>query len=323
MLVKEQLIKNIVENVAFYSESVSMENAIGFFDSNRSAQDFLSGLFRLVFDYKNLVELDKLNDTVTYPAIDLGDLSAKVAFQITTRKDSKKVQDTIDKFVANELYHVYNRLIFYVFGTKQAKYSNFDTKSKLDFNVERDIWDNSDLIKAINKLEISKLRRVQEYLEENLGELKLPEILFPRDIKKCIEILRNKFGNEGILRDTLGQRADGEFIKNVKNPLNKVSWDFFNAKIRGHVIYNENIIEFLSDPINEDVKIQYLEISQSIQDFYKDPSNNFSSFESVFVAIFDKINTYNEETSGISTKLKIILHNMYFNCDIGDNYDDD
>lgn len=60
-------------------------------------------------------------------------------------------------------------------------------------------------------------------------------------------------------------------------------------------------------------------VSQNIQEFYKDPTNRYSSFENVFRDVFGKLNTYEDEGIGLDMKLKILLHNMYFNCDIGHN----
>jgi len=113
-------------------------------------------------------------------------------------------------------------------------------------------------------------------------------------------------------------RSGSDFIEK-KNEVNDLSWNFFKEKIRGHVKYNKEIFEFLSDPINRVLQKDYLDTSQAIQNFYKDPSNGFDSFEEVFGEVFRKLNTYDDEVPGLNTKLKILLHNMYFNCDIGDN----
>lgn len=317
---KEKTIKAIADNLAFYSKGISLKNNIGFFDGNRSAQDIFAEFFKLAFGYENLKELDKLNDVVNYPAIDLGDETAKIAFQITTKKDSGKVEDTIKKFIKYKLYEKYDRLIIFIIGEKQSSYINFNTQSKFIFDKEKDIWDDNFLIKEIDKLDIAKLEEIQKFLEENLVEFKFPENLFPSDIKNCIKILKRDFGNSTTLKTKLNiYRGDDNFIKDVKNPANNLSWGFFKEKIRGHLQYNQEILEFLSNPINKEIQKDYLEVSQEIQDFYKDTKNDFTSFENVFSAIFRKLNTYDDNISGINMKLKILLHNMYFNCDIGDN----
>ena len=317
---KQTILKVIADNLAFYSKGITIENSMGFFDSNRSAQDFFTGFLKLVFWYDNLQELDKLNDTVIYPAIDLGDEIAKIAFQITTKKDSGKIKDTIAKFIKYELYKQYDRLVILIIWEKQGSYSNFDTKGNFIFNKESDIWDDNTLIKYINKItDIQKLEEIQKYLEENLVEFKFPENLFPIDIKKCIEILKRDFWSSEVLSSSLNiKREDDNFIKDIKNPANNLSWEFFKEKIRGHLQYNQDIVDFLQNPINRELQEDYLKITQAIQDYYKNSENKFSSFEEVFRKVFDKCNIlYDDDLNKI--KIMILLHNMYFNCDIGHN----
>lgn len=320
---KENLIKAISDNLAFSSKSTALRNVIGLFDSNRIAQDFFAKLFSLVFGYENLEELDKLNSVTNYPAIDLGDEKAKIAFQITTDSSSSKIKDTIDKFINHQLYKTYERLIIFIIGEKKFYTTSFDTQFKFVFDKEKDIWDDNFLINEIDKLDIREVELVQTFLEENLIEFKFPERLFSSDIKKCILILKRDFGNSTSITDFFGKnikRDHEDFIKK-KNEINTVSWGFFKEKIKGHLQYNKDIIDFISNPINKNLQKDYLEVSQTIQKFYKKESNNFESFEEVFRVVFDKVNIlYDDNLNKI--KIMILLHNMYFNCDIGDNPND-
>lgn len=86
-------------------------------------------------------------------------------------------------------------------------------------------------------------------------------------------------------------------------------------------MYNSLIVDFLNDEINKEARNDYLEVAKAIQDFYKNTIPKFSSFEDVFREIFQKINCYEDNIAGIDIKLKILLHTMYFNCDIGTNPD--
>ena len=314
---KELIIKAITDNLAFSSKSTTLKNVIGLFDSNRIAQEFFSNLFNLIFGYSELEDLDKLNDVVNHPAIDLGDKKARVAFQITTQSDSGKIKDTISKFIKHDLYKDYDRLVVFIIGEKQGYTTTFDTQGKFNFNRENDIWDDNYLVKEIDKLEIDKLERINEFLNENLVEIKLPERLFENDIKRCIEILMRDFGTSIKIINTI--RRNGEEFAERKNELNNVSWDFFKDKIRGHLQYNQTIEDFLRNPINQKIQEDYFKVTTTIQDFYNEEQNSFSTFEEVFREVFNKINTYDDDISGINTKIKIILHNMYFNCDIGNN----
>lgn len=317
---RESLIKEITSNLAFSSKSTELKNIIGLFDSNRIAQDFFAKLFSLIFGYGNLNELDKLNDIVNYPAIDLGDENAKIAFQITTQTDGKKIKDTINKFIKNNLYIKYDRLIVFIIGKKPNYTTTFDTKNRFSFDQEKDIWDDNFLIKEIDKLDTKKLEEIRNFLKESLQDYSSPAILTDECIKRCIQILKRDFGSTDTLKTTLNTQRDGDnFIEDIKNPANNLSWEFFKGNIRGHIQYNEDILSFLRDPINEGLQKEYLAVSQNIQEFYKDPTNRYSSFENVFRDVFGKLNTYEDEGIGLDMKLKILLHNMYFNCDIGDN----
>jgi len=319
---KEYLIKEISNNLAFSSKSTALENVLGLFDSNRTAQNFFSKLFSLIFGYDNLRELDKLNDIVNYPAIDLGDENARISFQITTQKDSQKIKDTIKKFIEHKLYNKYDRLVVFVIGEKQSSYTTtFDTQNLFSFDLEKDIWDDNFLIKEIDKLDdINRLERISSFLIEFLQEFKFPDNLYQADIKSLIQILKRDFGGTDILKTTLNiQRGDDNFIQDIKNPANNLSWEFFKNKIRGHIKYNKNIISFLTDPINKDLQKEYLEVAQKIQEFYKNPDNNYGSFENVFIEVFNKVNLLYSDDIANKTKILILLHNMYFNCDIGDN----
>lgn len=193
-------------------------------------------------------------------------------------------------------------------------------KIVFSFDQEKDIWDDNFLIKEIDKLDTKKLEEIRNFLKESLQDYSSPAILTDECIKRCIQILKRDFGSTDTLKTTLNTQRDGDnFIEDIKNPANNLSWEFFKGNIRGHIQYNEDILSFLRDPINEGLQKEYLAVSQNIQEFYKDPTNRYSSFENVFRDVFGKLNTYEDEGIGLDMKLKILLHNMYFNCDIGDN----
>lgn len=314
---KLQLIKSITDNLAFSSKSTSLENVIGLFDSNRIAQDFFAWLFSLIFWYTELKDLDKLNDITNYPAIDLWDENAKIAFQITTRKDSEKIKDTIKKFIFHKLYNKYDRLIIFVIWNKQETYTTiFNTDWKFQFNKDSDIWDDTTLANEISKLDVDQLEKIEYFLRNELLEFKFPENLFPQDIKKCIEILKRDFWSvQSILKII---KRDDDFIEN-KNKINNISFEFFKEKIRWHVAcHNKNIFDFLSDPRNEQIQQDYLNIAEAIQLFYNDPLNNFNSFEEIFRRVYDVSNILYDDNLN-KLKILILLHNMYFNCDIGNS----
>jgi hypothetical protein len=300
-----------------------MENALGLFDSNRGAQDFFRQLLELVCGYGELKDLDKLNDKTNYYAIDLGDKTAKVAFQITTDSSSTKIKDTIEKFNTYKLYDEYDRLIIFIIGKKRGYTTTFPTGSKLVFNSDKDIWDDEDFIKLIDVIDdVSRIQAIYKCLDDNLLEYKFPDHLTFEDIKACIAYMLEGVADmlsevlEATRREPI--RGSDDFITR-KNELNGVTFEFFKSNIQGHLSYGPLIQQFLSDPINVDSLDAYNSVTQTIQKFYTDNKADFESFEDVFSAIFSKLKP--DYSNPRVDKVIILLHNMYFNCDIGDNPD--
>lgn len=320
---KQQIMQSIADNLSFNSGTIAMENALGLFDSNRGAQDFFRQLLGLVCGMGDLKDLDKLNDKTNYYAIDLGDKTAKVAFQITTDNSSTKIKDTIKKFNTYKLYNDYNRLIIFIIGKKKAYKNTFPTGSKLKFDASKDIWDDADFIKQIDAIDdIALIQKIHKCLEDNLLEYKYPDHLTFEDIKTCIDYMQEGIGDilSNVLDDTRQTpvRGSDDFITR-KNELNGVTFEFFKSNIRGHLSYGPLIQQFLSDPINSDSLRSYNTVTQTIQRFYTDNKGQFDSFEDVFAAIFSKLKP--DYSKPRIDKVRILLHNMYFNCDIGDNPD--
>ncbi len=317
MYKRTKIIKEIISNLAFLSKSTSLENVIGWFDSNRDSQTFFKGLFNRIFGF-DLKELDIEYNVINYPAIDLGDTNKKIAIQITTDSSSTKIKATINMFQTNEKCANFERLVIFIIGDKENYTTTFDTNGRFKFLPKNDIWDDKYLVREINKIQnLGQLEDILEFLKKELLEVKFPEILIQEDIKDCINILERDFGSTKSIRTSIEPRNGDDFIIR-KNSINSVSWDFFKNRIRGHIKYNKEINDFLSDPINKDSQYRYFGVTQAIQSYYQEQKQPYS-FENIFREVFSKISSYDDDVPGLTIKLKIILHNMYFNCDIGNN----
>lgn len=324
---KPKLIAAITDNLAFMSESTLLQGTLGLYDEARAAQEFFKGIFNLAFDYK-LEELDTLHGVTNFPAIDLGDPGGKLSIQITIDNSSTKIKDAVTVFAASkkELYKTYDRLIIFIIGKKKTYKAKFDTQGKFTFDPGKDIWDSEHLIKEINKIDdIAKLEAIDRFLQDQLSTYAAPDHLFPQDISECIVALKKAVPDllaekaDDVLLRAIPQRDDDFLIR--KNKFNNISWDFFIKHVRGHLPYGDIIQDFLKDPINISQQRDYFAICDAIQKFYSDHKDSYATFEDVFKEIFCQIpRNYDSDISGV--KVKIVLHNMYFNCDIGDNPDD-
>ena len=142
-------------------------------DINRVAQTILIPLLVEVYGYTELKNLDS-PEYPNYPAIDLGDETARVSFQVTSTSDSDKVKYTLEKFVDNQFYEDYDRLIIYILKKKQKSYSGSGyeeiIQDKFTFDKDKDIWDYRDILREVAKFQIDKVRRIESILEAHFGE---------------------------------------------------------------------------------------------------------------------------------------------------------
>lgn len=143
-------------------------------DINKVAETILIPLLAEIYGYTNLKNLNYTEDS-NYPGIDLGDETARVAFQITSTSDSDKVKHTLIQFVENKFYEKYDKLIIYILKKKQKSYSDSGyekiIQGNFTFDKDKDIWDYRDILKEVaNFQNVDKARQVERILEDNFGE---------------------------------------------------------------------------------------------------------------------------------------------------------
>ena len=165
-------------------------------DINRKSEDALIPLLSEIYEHTELKNLN-VSEGSNFPGIDLGDKKARIAYQITSRADSKKVKDTLKKFVERKLYEKYDRLVIYILKKKQKTYQGrgFDEiiQDKFTFDKGRDILDYRDLLKEISGFSLDKLRVIESILEEHFGD---PEYTRPLDPLDWLEKVNNLWGEE-------------------------------------------------------------------------------------------------------------------------------
>jgi hypothetical protein len=77
-------------------------NEFGLFDINKLSEEFSLKLLNIIFHREN-INLERLELIKhDYPAIDLGDLKTKIAYQITSQNDVQKITETINKFIETD-----------------------------------------------------------------------------------------------------------------------------------------------------------------------------------------------------------------------------
>lgn len=163
--------QRITELLGILAWQAKASSAAGHTDFNKVSEDVLVPLFKIIFnlpDLKNLNTEKKRN----FPAIDLADDKAGVAFQVTATSDSHKIKKSLETFVQKTLYQQYPRLIFYIITEKKDSYPEKAfadiVKGKCEFNVE-DIIDYRDVTRLCTQLPLDKASKVKRILEASCG----------------------------------------------------------------------------------------------------------------------------------------------------------
>lgn len=229
--------ERIVELMAIFVAQIKGATAMSRTDINRVSELVLIPLLSQIFNYENL---KNLNHTVgdNYPGIDLADEEARVAFQITSSSNNEKIKDTLRKFKKYKLFEKYDRLIIYILTEKQKSYSNKGykeiTQGEFRFNVDKDILDYRDLLKAISGLQIDKALAIESILEANFGAEPVSPILpLPNGIeeltKTYIDYLRKQISTVRMFGDSEVRPLEKVFVelgvvRGYQRPLFSTDW---------------------------------------------------------------------------------------------------
>lgn len=143
MIKKKDIYDRIVHELSIYINDIEAKAGNNLLDDNVFSEDFIKDLLNTCMGW-NLINLN--TDTNRFPGIDLGDKERRIGVQVTSTKTSKKVSDSLDKVVSNNVDKDYNEIYFFILGRKQNSYSvDFAKYDTLDCS-ESNIWDVSDII---------------------------------------------------------------------------------------------------------------------------------------------------------------------------------
>lgn len=193
MLKKRDLLDYINQKLAPLQAYIENKGAMGLYDSHIIAEDFATGLLNIIFDY----QLENLNFTVQKNqfTIDLADSVNGVSFQVTSRKDRRKIADTIDDFVINGLYEKYPNLFFLILGKKRNYRPFSGHEGYFDFDNKKHILDFQDILKQIRGLNLKKLEAIKEFLNAEIKPDTSSEAqteLTLQEIKELVRSAREK-----------------------------------------------------------------------------------------------------------------------------------
>jgi hypothetical protein len=167
-LKQQDLINRLRDELAHIVAQTEGNSAMGLTDHNKISENLICGLMREIL---HLAGLKNLNATerANYPAIDLADIGAKIAVQVTATATLQRVKSAISKFLKHGLDRSFDRLIVYVLARKQGSYrqDSIDKAAgrRLSFDGKKDILDYTDLLERAIHLEPARLAAALRVVE--------------------------------------------------------------------------------------------------------------------------------------------------------------
>lgn len=173
----------IGKRLAYLKTEVELFNSLNLTDINVYAENFYRDFFNLLgyeFDNTNFIENN-------FAHIDLLDTKNKLAIQVTSQNDNKKIKEAIDGFFKDSSRKDYKLKILLI--AKNAK--DYRTKFGNNFNHKEDVLDIKKILAEINNItDFVKLKSIADFLNEQiLQERKKTESNEVETIMALIEYL--------------------------------------------------------------------------------------------------------------------------------------
>lgn len=175
----ETIVNRYLATLCFY---INIENQNTYFDVNKYAEGIICDLLNTMYD----IELINLNiEKYNYPAVDLGDYSHRIAYQVTSSGTTKKLKHTIQKFLEHGLGSKFDYIGMIVLGRKSVG------EIELPEGINIEVIDLDDICRIIGQVNDEKLLEIKDCLQKKLN---LQDDLYDKDIA-MFEEFKNSIGD--------------------------------------------------------------------------------------------------------------------------------
>jgi hypothetical protein len=167
-MTRQELLQRSSTLLGRFAHEVKVANAMGLFDINTIAEDFLIPVFKIAFDCPDLCNQNRIQ--MNFPAVDLGCKTSRTSIQITSDSSSSKVRETLKKFESHNLSSDFDSLYVYVITERQNSYSSQKLAEaanslSIAFDPLNNILDFRDLAKRFGELTNEQLESINGHLE--------------------------------------------------------------------------------------------------------------------------------------------------------------
>ena len=156
----------IEEKLSSLSYRIGMRARINLLDLNIYSEAFFAELLNILFDLK-LRNMNAIKQNVE--GIDLIDEKNKIIVQISSTCKKQKIECSLEKSILKE-YQDYSFKFFAIYGNADKLRNNtFNNPHGISFFPENDIYDIKRVLNVILNFDISKQRKVYDFIKGELG----------------------------------------------------------------------------------------------------------------------------------------------------------
>lgn len=225
---KQVQIQYVTEKLSYFCHYVKMSNRNSFTDINVHAEGFLMNILNMILG----LDLQNLNEQqINYPGVDLGDISAKIAFQVTSKKDSKKIIETYETVFKDykgigtvaDIFseHIYFLVIDEKKTVFQKKTLEQITRVSQGRFQETDILDINDIIKKVVALYDKDYERFMQVY--NLISRTVDTLPFIPTDKIVVEEILTCFNRPAFTVEFRDECNLGDFDAAIKNTISLIN----------------------------------------------------------------------------------------------------
>lgn len=165
MDVREQNMNIITDRLSYLLNKIVNRNFLNLTDVNIHAENFYRDFLNLVYGW-NLVNTNYHTQNAAY--IDLIDRDNKIAIQVTSQNDNKKIDETIKGFFKNPSNKEYKLTVILISKDTKNYKTDFTHEGIYSFDQTKDVIDTKKLISDINDKSIDKISLIAKFLEKEI-----------------------------------------------------------------------------------------------------------------------------------------------------------
>lgn len=178
MIESSNLFNKINDHIAVLHLKVKQKGDAGLHDDKIMCENIFKDLFNIIYD----LSLQNLNtEGANHPAIDLGDTSKGICYQITFNNSAQKIKDTKHQYNKHKFNEVYSELRIFIFNDKPKKREKDEC-----------VFYTGDIIRAIKELSFEKLSKIACLLDRELIFKEERRAFEIQTLQKVIDFLSSK-----------------------------------------------------------------------------------------------------------------------------------